>query len=80
MYSLENDFSRLDRVVDSLSTLKEVQQLEAAKKITFSHVVEHPFPADKKAYPVRWLIVAFSSIAAVFVALLAFLVLDYKKE
>jgi len=43
-------------------------------------VVEYPVPADKKSYPVRWLIVAFSAFSAVFVALLVFLVLDYRKK
>jgi len=42
--------------------------------------VEYPFPADKKSYPVRWIIVAFSTISAVFLALLVFLVLDYRKN
>jgi uncharacterized protein involved in exopolysaccharide biosynthesis len=43
-------------------------------------VVESPFPSDKKSYPVRWLIVVFSAFSAVFLALLVFLVLDYRKE
>jgi uncharacterized protein involved in exopolysaccharide biosynthesis len=53
---------------------------EYEKEITYSHVVENPFPADKKAYPVRWLIVAFSTLSAVFFSLLVFLILDYRKE
>lgn len=52
---------------------------EYEKKISYSHVVEKPFPADKKSYPVRWLIVLFSTVSAVFVALLTFLVLDHQK-
>lgn len=78
-FSLENKFQRLDRLVDSLTVVKEVALVEANKDITYSHIVEHPFAADKKSYPVRWMIVAFSTISAIFLALLVFLVLDYRK-
>jgi uncharacterized protein involved in exopolysaccharide biosynthesis len=43
-------------------------------------VVEYPFAADDKSFPVRWIIVAFSAISGVFLALLVFLVLDYRKD
>lgn len=77
---LENKFNRHTRLIDSLQTVKQVQLLEAGKNITYSHIVESPIPADKKSYPVRWLIVAFSTMAAVFLALLVFLILDYRKN
>ena len=70
-------------VLDEIIKIKAVYELnlsEYEKSITYSHVVEHPFPADKKSFPVRWLIVAFSAFSAVFMALLVFLVLDYRKE
>lgn len=70
-------------VLEDIVKIKEVYELnlsEYEKNITYSHVVEHPFPADKKSYPVRWLIVVFSAFSAVFMALLVFLVLDYRKE
>jgi len=66
--------------IDSISRIHDIYLMEYEKNITFSHIVEHPFPADKKSYPVRWLIVAFSMFSAVFLALLVFLVLDYRKE
>ena len=37
---------------------------DANKVQTFSHVISKPFPADKKSYPVRWLIVLFSVLGA----------------
>jgi len=77
---LESRLNFVIRDIDSLSTQYEVYLNEFEKNITYAHVVESPFPADKKSYPVRWLIVAFSTISAVFLALLVFLVLDYHKE
>ena len=77
---LESRLNFIIRDIDSLTTQYEVYLNEFEKDITYAHVVEHSFPADKKSYPVRWLIVAFSTISAVFLALLVFLVLDYRKE
>lgn len=77
---LENRHDYLINVIDSLTTLHETHLSEYEKDITYSHVVEYPVPADKKSYPVRWLIVAFSTVSALFSALLVFLVLDYRKK
>jgi capsular polysaccharide biosynthesis protein len=76
----EHKFQQTIEVIDSLNIVYETHLAEYEKEITYSHVVENPFPADKKAYPVRWLIVAFSTLSAVFFSLLVFLVLDYRKE
>ncbi len=77
---LENQYNRTIHVIDSLTDVYEKYIVEYEKDITYSHVVEYPFPADKKSYPVRWLIVVLSTISAVFIGLLAFLVLDHNKE
>ena len=74
--------SRLDYLINSIDTLTTQHDFylaEFEKDITYSHVVEYPVPSDKKSYPVRWLIVAMSAISAVFLALLVFLVFDYRK-
>jgi capsular polysaccharide biosynthesis protein len=77
---LENKFRNLISSIDSLTRLQETHLSEFEKNITYAHIVEHPVPADKKSYPVRWLIVAFSTMAAVFFALLVFLILDNRKS
>ena len=72
-----------NNVLDQISKLKVTYDLnlnEYLKTITYSHVVEKPFPADDKSFPVRWIIVAFSAFSTVFLALLVFLVLDYRKD
>ena len=78
-YILENRFSKLSKTIDSLKFLYDINISEAQKVITYSHIVENPLVPDKKAYPVRWIIVAFSLMTTLFVALLAFMVLDFKK-
>jgi uncharacterized protein involved in exopolysaccharide biosynthesis len=39
---------------------------DASKVQTYSHVISKPFPADKKSYPIRWVIVLFSVLGAFF--------------
>jgi len=39
---------------------------DAHKVQTYAHIVSKPYPADKKSYPVRWLIVLFSVVGAFF--------------
>jgi capsular polysaccharide biosynthesis protein len=66
--------------IDELTIDYDTYLAEYEKEITYAHIVEHSIPADKKSYPVRWIIVAFSTLGAVFLALLVFLVLDYRKK
>lgn len=80
VYRLETEFRKAASAVDSLRLLHDAHVIEYEKEIAYSHIVEYPFPADKKAYPVRWLIVAFTTLSALFFALITFLVLDYGKK
>lgn len=48
--------------------------------MTFSNVVSAPFVADKKAYPVRWVVVALCGLAACFITILAIYILEGKKN
>ncbi len=43
-------------------------------------IVEKPLVPDDKAFPKRWLIVAFTLASTLFAALLVFTVLDYNKS
>ncbi len=80
MRSLEVSFDHVLQEIERIKAIYELNLNEYEKDITYSHIVEFPFAADDKTYPVRWIIVFFSALSAVFLALLAFLVLDYKKE
>lgn len=78
-FRLEKEYDNLINHIDSIQILYDINLSEYEKEITYCHVVEKPFPADKKSHPVRWIIVFFSAFSAVFMALLVFLVLDYRK-
>ncbi len=50
------------------------------KNFTYTYVVTHPTPSDKKSYPVRWLIVAGSLVSANMFLFFLILINDRKKE
>ncbi len=79
-YMAETHFRKLNSTIDSLKFLYDINISEATKHITYCFVVEKPIPADKKAYPVRWMIVAVFTLASLFMALLLFTFLHYRKE
>lgn len=47
--------------------------------MTFSNVISEPFVADKKTYPVRWVVVALCGIAACFISILVVYIMESKK-
>lgn len=53
----------------------EKAKIDVTKELTYSNEIISPYPADKKAYPIRWLIVVisvFSSILVAFIGVVAF--------
>jgi len=48
--------------------------------LTYTNIVTYPFPADKKAYPVRWIIVVIVALAAFILASLVIFVLESRKK
>jgi len=79
-YILERRFMKTTMAIDSLKTLYDINLSEANKMITYCHVVEKPVPADKKSYPVRWILVSMTLFSSLFLSLLLFILLDYRKE
>ena len=48
--------------------------------MTFSNVISEPFVADKKTYPVRWVVVALCGLAACFISILVVYIMESKKD
>jgi len=65
---------------DSIKTVYDRSLSDANKKINYGQRVQNPVPADKKSYPVRWLIVLASTFAALFASILVILVLENQKK
>lgn len=48
--------------------------------LTYSNIVTEPYPADKKSYPVRWIIVALSGLGAFLLTILVLFVIENRKK
>lgn len=48
--------------------------------LTYSNIITEPFPADKKAYPIRWIVVALSGLAALILSIVAVFVIENRKK
>jgi len=57
----------------------EIAQMDLDRNFTYTNVITKPFVADKKAYPVRWLIVVISALAAFSFAFIVILVIENRK-
>jgi len=77
---LDKQHRYMTKQLDSIKKVYNQSVSNANKKIVYGQRVENPVPSDKKAYPVRWLIVFASTFAALFTAMLVILVLENKKN
>lgn len=48
--------------------------------MTYSNIITEPYPADKKTYPVRWVIVALSGLGALLISILAIFIIENRKK
>jgi uncharacterized protein involved in exopolysaccharide biosynthesis len=54
--------------------------LDYNRNYTFVNILNKPFPADKKSYPVRWVIVVVSSLAALLLAVFVIGFIERRKQ
>ena len=65
---------------DSIKMAYDRSLSYAKNKLVYGHQIQSPIPAEKKSYPVRWLIILASTFASLFVAMLVILVLENQKN
>jgi capsular polysaccharide biosynthesis protein len=76
---LNSQLKNLYNQRDSVKQAYDWSLSNSKKRIVYAQPVQRPVAADKKAYPVRWLIVLVSTFAALFSAILVILLLENKK-
>jgi capsular polysaccharide biosynthesis protein len=69
---LEHDRKQL-RVI---KTKYDESKVDAEQNITHMFIVNRAVPAEKKSYPVRWLIVVVSTLSAMFASIIAIVILE----
>ena len=48
--------------------------------LTYSNIVTEPFPSDKKAFPVRWVVVALSALGAMLLSILVIFIIENRRR
>jgi uncharacterized protein involved in exopolysaccharide biosynthesis len=59
-----------------LKTKYEEAKVDAEQEIPHKFIVNNAFPAEKKSYPVRWIIVTGSTLSAMLIAIICIIILD----
>ena len=59
-----------------LRSKREEVQVDATDHLTHTFVVDRAYPAEKKSYPVRWLIVVISTFSAFLLTILAIIAVE----
>jgi capsule polysaccharide export protein KpsE/RkpR len=75
--------NRLTAAMSSYNAVKEEYDnalKDVTKELTYSNYVSSPVPADKKSYPVRWLIVLIVSVATIVLSVLTIIVMENIKQ
>ena len=49
-------------------------------QLTYSNIITEPFPADKKSFPVRWVVVALCGLSALFLSILVIFIIENRKR
>lgn len=73
---------RLDGENNSYIAIKKDYEQELRfynAEFTYSNIISAPFVADKKCYPIRWVVVALSGIAACFMSILVVYIMESNK-
>ncbi len=69
----------MDRYNELKSDYEEAYK-DANKDFTFTNAVTTPYIADKKAYPIRWLIVFYTVAAALVLAVVVIAIVEHQKK
>ena len=79
LYRLEQQLRSYIHTADSLKKEYDFGISQGTKDITYGMVVENPFPADKKSYPIRWMIVFISALTSLFIGIVTVVVIDFTR-
>jgi capsule polysaccharide export protein KpsE/RkpR len=81
------EYQRLDSLVVTVRSeymdnkfIIEEAMGEFKKTISYSQIVSSPYPADKKTYPIRWVIVAVTVITSLIFSLIIIAFIDSKQK
>jgi uncharacterized protein involved in exopolysaccharide biosynthesis len=74
--SLRDKLELQQNQLNSLQTKYEETKVDAEQILPQKFVVSTAFPAEKKTYPIRWIIILISTVATLILAILAILLIE----
>lgn len=77
---LESQLFNLTASYNDIKTAYDQALSDLNKELTYANIVTTPVPADKKTYPIRWLIVSISAFSALLLSLLFFSFIQERKK
>ena len=78
--SITEHLWRVRGTYNDIKLVYENAYRDVYKKLTYANVVTKPFPSDKKAYPVRWLIVVISVGVSLLLSFMLLLIFNTGKK
>ena len=77
--ALNEHLWRIRGAYNDLKLEYETYLNDVTKELTYANIITYPVPADKKSYPIRWLIVVIAVSCTLFLSFLVLLYLDSQK-
>jgi hypothetical protein len=74
--SLRDQLELQQNQLNSLQTKYEETKVDAEQVLPQKFVVSNAFPAEKRSYPIRWLIILVSTVSTMILAILVILLIE----
>ncbi|HXC04247.1 MAG TPA: hypothetical protein VNZ86_05800 [Bacteroidia bacterium] len=74
--SVRDNLTLQTKQLNMLKNKYEEAKVDAEQEIPHKFIVNNAFPAEKKSYPVRWIIVAGSTFSTLLIAVICIIILD----
>ena len=80
LMELQNKTRLFQKQLVIIKTKYEQAKVDAEQILPQKFIVSNAYPAEKKSYPVRWLIVVVSTFSSLFLAIIAILLIENIKQ
>jgi uncharacterized protein involved in exopolysaccharide biosynthesis len=78
--SISEHLYRVRGTYNDLKIHYETALKEVNKVLTYENIVTHPYPAEKKSYPIRWLFALIAGFSGLFLSLVTVFILENYKS
>ncbi len=80
LMELQNKIRLFQKQLIIIKTKYEQAKVDAEQELPQKFIVSNAYPAEKKSYPVRWLIVVISTLSSLLIAIISILLIENIKQ